>query len=358
MSPQDAFGTLLTHNLLCAPVWDAQQGGYLGFFDVNDALSISYDIDLISQATGDSDQAKQSMRTTAVQVFEVFNRANQIRNPDLEAPWIAVGPFVSMKDVIPILAKQSRRVPIVDPESGKVVKIISQMDVARTMHLLAGSQREADWPEMLRKTPASTGIGIKPVVTITEEQEAREAFKQMIDRNVSCVGVVDDEGKLIGCISNKDIQVVMRGLQQNKPPPSSGKIGSVPVSAQTRQPGRFSIAASTTSDRDFFGMLAMMFVAEVRKETERDGRIHVAVCELTPDATFKEIIDKISMTGHHRVFLIDEEHHPVGLVSVADICGLVLDELEAVGYGPTGCKKSEQPSNKTAPPPIPSRNKE
>ena len=347
---KDAFATLLTHNLICAPVWDSQQNGYLGFFDINDALSISYDIDLISHATGDALAAKESMRTTAVQVFEIFNKANQIRDPSLDVPWIAVGPFAPMKEVIPVLAKRARRVPVVDPDTGRVVKIISQMDVVRHLYLTAGSQREKDWPEILSNTPLSTGIGMKPVVTITEEQEAREAFRKMIDLNVSCVGIVDDEGKLIGCISNKDIQVVMRGMQKSD---KQTRAIAAPMMAQSskQQRGRFSIAASMTSDRDFFGMPAMMFVSEVRKETEKEGRTHVAACELAPESTFKHIIDKIYLTGHHRIFLVDENHIPVGLVSVADICELICEDIKP--------KDSANPpaTNRVAPPPIPNRKK-
>ena len=52
-----AFTVLVTHNLICAPVWDATQGGYIGWFDVDDALNIVADIDLISSATASDDSA-------------------------------------------------------------------------------------------------------------------------------------------------------------------------------------------------------------------------------------------------------------------------------------------------------------
>jgi predicted transcriptional regulator len=84
----EAFNSLLTHNVQCCPVWDTQQEGYLGFFDVTDALSISYDIDLISKAQDSSKEEKLNMKTSAVQVFQIFNKQNQIR--DNEVPWVAV----------------------------------------------------------------------------------------------------------------------------------------------------------------------------------------------------------------------------------------------------------------------------
>ena len=58
-----------------------------------------------------------------------------------------------------------------------------------------------------------------------------------------------------------------------------------------------------------------------------------------PTASFLEIVEKIAVTHHHRVFLVGEDHHPVGLISVADICKLL--ELNLF--------------DKKAPPPVPTR---
>ena len=42
--------------------------------------------------------------------------------------------------------------------------------------------------------PASTGMGLQPVVVVTEDHEARDAFRAIIDNHVSAVGVVETDG--------------------------------------------------------------------------------------------------------------------------------------------------------------------
>jgi CBS domain-containing protein len=50
-------------------------------------------------------------------------------------------------------------------------------------------------------------LGHKDVITIGVNGRAIDAFKIMTDRGVSAVGVVDEEGKLVGNISVRDIRV-------------------------------------------------------------------------------------------------------------------------------------------------------
>jgi CBS-domain-containing membrane protein len=333
----DAFGVLLTHNILCAPVWDATQQGYLGFFDVDDALNIAYDIDLLG---GKTKEAPARLRTTAVKVLDVFVKSNLIRNPEMQAPWVAVGPSVCMKDVVDILATAARRVPVVDPTSGRCVKLVSQMDVCRQLYSSIQTCRPHELPACLLQTPQETGLGMKPVIVVTEDHEARDAFRAIIDNCLSAVGVVDEAGKLAGCISNKDIQIVTKGAAPSSEKPK--KLVAPMMAAPTRARGRFSIANGTMGNADFFSMPALMFVFEVRKQMEQGGKTHAAVVVATPDTPFKDIIEKLATSHHHRVFLVNDAHEPVGVVSVADICQLVASNLVPPP---------------AVPPPVPTRNK-
>jgi CBS-domain-containing membrane protein len=312
-----AFTVLVTHQLLCAPVWDAQQQGYLGFFDVEDALNIVSDIDLVANAGGETETSAR-LRTTAVKVVDVFNPVNRMRNPQMQAPWIAVGPKTPMKEVITILATIARRVPIVDPGSGKVLKIISQMDVVKQLYSSLGATKTP--PSLFDSTPHVSGIGIHPVVCVTEDDEARTAFKTMIDKNVSAVGITDEEGSLCGMISNKDILVVLRSKGWGGPQQSS-------LPNKTSR-GRFSIASSTMGNVNVFAMPTMMFVQEARSQSEKNkAKTHVAVAEVGMDTTFKHIIGMLATTGFHRIFIVDEQKKPLGVVSVADICTLVNEGM-------------------------------
>ena len=346
-----AFTVLVTHNLICAPVWDATQGGYIGWFDVDDALNIVADIDLISSATASDEAAR--LRTTAVKVVDVFNPANRMRNPELQPPWIAVGPMTEMKEVLRVLGNQARRVPVVDPQSGKVVKIISQMDVVRQVYSSLAANARSYPKAVFDATPAGTGVGMRPVVTVSEAKEARDAFRAMIDERVSAVGVVDEEdSSLIGVISNKDILSVLKakgwGGTAAPASASSSSLPNVPMphvpppaaTANKRPRGRFSIAASTMSNVDVFAMPAMAFVAEARGLHDK-RKTQAAVAEIHGDATFHHIFGLLAATGFHRVFVVDDAKRPIGVVSASDLCKLLSDALESEGH--------------VRPPPVPRR---
>lgn len=72
-SINQAFATLITHKLHAAPVYDKEQQGYLGFFDINDVLNIAYDIDLVKQ-TMTRDEEKDKLKTSDLKMLDVFNK--------------------------------------------------------------------------------------------------------------------------------------------------------------------------------------------------------------------------------------------------------------------------------------------
>ena len=82
-----------------------------------------------------------------------------------------------------------------------------------------------------------------------------------------------------------------------------------------------------------------MFVNEVRKRAEQGGRTHAAVAVAHAESSLKDIVDKLATTHHHRVFLVDLEHKPIGVVSVSDVCAVLADNVR----------------EKKAPPPVPKR---
>ncbi len=46
---------------------------------------------------------------------------------------------------------------------------------------------------------------MRPYVSVTPETIERDALKAMLENNVSCLLVVDEEVRLVGCVTDKDI---------------------------------------------------------------------------------------------------------------------------------------------------------
>jgi len=214
------------------------------------------------------------------------------------APWIPVSPSTPMTDVIALLTKV-RRVPVVDPATQKVSKVISQSLVSNQIHEALSKLPEI--PKRFLQTPREAGIGFKAVVTVTEETPAREAFQTLIEKNVSAVGVMDEEGGLLTCITAKDIRLL----------PLVDKDDATAEDDHTIQ--------------ELLDLPAVEFVSKARLVSEKKGKARPAVVVVNADTPVHQMIAKLAKTGMHRLFLVDADHKPVGVFSVADAVKLLIE---------------------------------
>lgn len=124
---------------------------------------------------------------------------------------VATSPESSLKEMAALLADHHiSGVPVID-EAGVVVGVISEADVlqiqSRTPTRGGLLSRLIDNPTDIVKWDA-TSVGeamTTPVVTITQEQDVREAARIMMDEGVNRLPVLDDAGVLVGVVTRADI---------------------------------------------------------------------------------------------------------------------------------------------------------
>jgi len=138
-------------------------------------------------------------------------------------------------------------------------------------------------------TPGMTGLGIKDVFTVKESDQAREAFQLMVDKRVSSICIVDEQGEILTAISTKDIRLLPRlesaGLVRN----------------------------------NLLDMNAREFVSLVRRVTEIDGKSRAACVTVELNTPLATVLGKLAATKMHRVYVTDVQHKPVGVISVSDV---------------------------------------
>lgn len=164
------------------------------------------------------------------------------------------------------------RVPVVDTD-GELLTIVTQSHIARLIYKwLARFEQLADSTVEQRK------LGYSEVATVQQDEPAVNAFRRIHERAVSAVGVVDAEGKLVGNVSASDLKVI--GYD-----------------------GR---------------LLSHLFVpvSEFVKITRPEG---VGPITVTPRSTFGQVLDKLVSNRIHRVYVIDDDNKPVGVVSLLEI---------------------------------------
>lgn len=135
----------------------------------------------------------------------------------------------------------------------------------------------------LKPLAASPNLFFKPVVTIGHLSTAYEAFRTMVLHKVSGLAVVDGDGKLKGNISLRDLKAI-------------------------------------TPDAKLFFRLSekvMDFLANEKLDYPKDspeGPIAVKANE-----TIENVIKILSDRGIHRVYIVDDNHKPIGVASLTDI---------------------------------------
>jgi CBS domain-containing protein len=193
------------------------------------------------------------------------------------SPFRPVRRSSSLMDAAKALATQVHRVPVLDEGSKKCVYIISQSSIISFL-----IQHKAAFRDEWKQSIASLSLGLCQVISITTEATAWTAFKLLEVSGVSGVAVVDGSGKLVGNTSAKDLKLFMLDR------------GSLSLD-----------------------QLIMEYLSAIRQREMQDVR-HPS-CSVQLSASIGHVIELMSATKYHRVFVVDKEARPIGVLSVTDI---------------------------------------
>jgi CBS domain-containing protein len=269
-SASTALKLLTKYNVLSAPVLDKERNQYIGFVDMVDLAAFIVDIYTETDIMGENflSLLEQGERFITTKVKDLINLSS--RNP-----FVPVREGSSLYSVIELLAKHKvHRVPVIDLQ-GRVSNLLTQSSVLSYLaaHLdKLGSVTEQTVAELL--------LGHKDVITIGVNGRAIDAFKIMTDRGISAVGVVDEEGKLVGNISVRDIRVVAGDAR--------------------------------LIQRLYLGVREFIY----KINSERIDIINPAIACSAKD-TYGLVVQKLAASRVHRIYVV-ENHVPIGLISLSD----------------------------------------
>jgi|tagenome__1003787_1003787.scaffolds.fasta_scaffold20613819_2 CBS domain-containing protein len=119
------------------------------------------------------------------------------------------------KDIVRTLEQRDvSAAPVVD-EKGHVLGVVSQADL-----LVKQGVQEPDWTRSpmnwwrrrhnARRAEATTAADLmtRPAITITEKSTVVSAARELTRHNIKRLPVIDDDGKLVGIVSRKDLLTV------------------------------------------------------------------------------------------------------------------------------------------------------
>jgi len=263
---ETALHTLKRNGIISCPVWDDSQKKYF-MVDTLDLVSA------ILRTEGTSiDNISQNFFST--QLNKVVNLCDW-------DPFSQTSLDCDLPSLLTMLAIGTHRCIVVDHD--KIVGIISQSDVveyiAKYINVL---------PEVLLQKRAKEIMNC-PVSCISEDETALEGFAKISAIKYSGAAIVNKEKKLIGVLSASNL----KELDKKK------------------------FASLSLSVREFL----------IEMGTIQQLRSLITCKEIT---TIQEILQLFVNNRVHRIFVIDEENRPIGIISLTD---LIIFLAETLGLG-------------------------
>uniref|UniRef100_A0A3Q1BDC5 CBS domain-containing protein n=1 Tax=Amphiprion ocellaris TaxID=80972 RepID=A0A3Q1BDC5_AMPOC len=274
-----AFFALVANGLRAAPLWDSKLQRFVGMLTITDFINILHCY----------------YKSPMVQMYELEShkietwRGDSVKNVYLQYSnhfLISISPEASLFDAIySLLRYKIHRLPVIDPESGNVLHILTHKRILKFLHIFG---KKVPKPAFLQKQIQELRIGtFRNIATVQQTASLYDALSIFVERRVSALPVVDEQGKVVALYSRFDV---------------------------------INLAAQKT-----YNNLDMSMQEAVRRRT-----CYVeGVIKCYPDETLETIICRIVTAEVHRLVLVDRSDVVKGIISLSDLLqAMVLTPAE------------------------------
>ncbi|XP_049868982.1 5'-AMP-activated protein kinase subunit gamma-2-like [Pectinophora gossypiella] len=256
------FPTLISHGIRSAPLWDAHKKLLVGMITVTDFIRILLHYDTENLSIEDLER-------------HTLQSWKRILRPSRK-PLCSVGPDQSLHEAINLLNKNRvHRLLMIDPFNGDVLYILSHKRILRFLFVYLN-----EFPELtfFHKTLTDLKIGTyDDIVSVTDNTSIRTAFQLLLDKDISAVPVLDENGTLIDVYAKYEVlNLVSEKLYSNL---------------------SFTISEVRNKKKDW---------------EEKLQKCHSSI-------TLYEALEVIVRTESHRLLLVNKDDKLVGIVSLSDI---------------------------------------
>uniref|UniRef100_A0A3Q1D990 CBS domain-containing protein n=1 Tax=Amphiprion ocellaris TaxID=80972 RepID=A0A3Q1D990_AMPOC len=266
-----AFFALVANGLRAAPLWDSKLQRFVGMLTITDFINILHCY----------------YKSPMVQMYELeSHKIETWRGDSVKMHSSVISPPSSLFDAIySLLRYKIHRLPVIDPESGNVLHILTHKRILKFLHIFG---KKVPKPAFLQKQIQELRIGtFRNIATVQQTASLYDALSIFVERRVSALPVVDEQGKVVALYSRFDV---------------------------------INLAAQKT-----YNNLDMSMQEAVRRRT-----CYVeGVIKCYPDETLETIICRIVTAEVHRLVLVDRSDVVKGIISLSDL-------LQAMVLTPAG----------------------
>ncbi|XP_035854687.1 5'-AMP-activated protein kinase subunit gamma-1 isoform X5 [Sander lucioperca] len=272
-----AFFALVANGLRAAPLWDSKLQRFVGMLTITDFINILHCY----------------YKSPLVQMYELENHKIETwRDIYLQCSnhfLISISPEASLFDAIYSLLKYKiHRLPVIDPESGNVLHILTHKRILKFLHIFKKVPKPAFIGRQIQELEIGT---FRNIATVQQTASLYDALSIFVERRVSALPVVDEQGKVVSLYSRFDV---------------------INLAAQK-----------------MYNNLDMPMQEAVR----RRSCFVEGVIKCYPDETLEIIIDRIVNAEVHRLVLVDRADVVKGIISLSDLLqAMVLTPAEDRAY--------------------------
>ncbi|XP_035229071.1 5'-AMP-activated protein kinase subunit gamma-1-like [Stegodyphus dumicola] len=218
-------------------------------------------------------------------------------------PLVSIGPDASLLDAIKTLIQNKvHRLPVIDPCTGNVLYVITHKRILKFLFLY---YHELPHPSYMNKKLGDLKIGTyDQIATAKTSTPVITALNEFVDRRVSALPVVDDQGKVVDIYAKFDV---------------------------------INLAAEKTYNN---------LDITVKKALEHRDQYFEGVLKCTLNDTFSAVLERIVKAEVHRLVVVDNEDNVIGMISLSDILSyLVLRHTEEKNYDSSEKESSDAQAN-------------
>lgn len=133
---------------------------------------------------------------------------------------ISIPPTKSIKDTAKVMMEHEfRRLPITDPGSGKLLGIVTVMDI---LDFFGGGKKfniiEKKYQDnfLAAINEPVKEIMSRDLITLTSKSSIGDAINAMLDNQVGAIPIVDNDSKLVGIVTERDIALSLAGKKSQE----------------------------------------------------------------------------------------------------------------------------------------------
>lgn len=269
-----AFFALVANGIRAAPLWDSKKQSFVGMLTITDFILVLH----------------RYYRSPLVQIYEIEEHKietwREIYLQGCFKPLVSISPNNSLFEAVYSLIKNRiHRLPVLDPVSGAVLHILTHKRLLKFLHIFGALLPQ---PSFLSRTIQDLGIGtFRDLAVVLDTAPILTALDIFVDRRVSALPVVNEAGQVVGLYSRFDV---------------------------------IHLAAQQTYNH---------LDVSVGEALKQRTLCLEGVLSCQPHESLGEVIDRIAREQVHRLVLVDDSQHLLGVVSLSDI-------LQALVLSPAG----------------------